>query len=588
MATNSRKSTTRNTSKSRGGKSGKKDFTNTKRVPATDSGDYTASDKGMKDGFRNCQKGTDNDPAWYAQNPQILKDSASFSFNYPLGSKLNFGDDLFARNLNRTSLPGIMAIYTSPAFGCSMHSNSPINTASRNIYSFVRHANSGHSNYDAPDLMLYLTAMDNLYAYVSFLKRAYGVMMPAYYTNRYMPKALVESMKLDYADLNANLNDFRSYINRLALRIGSMCIPASMSYMARHMWMYEHIWTDDTSDKAQLYLYTPHGFFLYGLDNDMAGCLKYKALFGQEDKLLRLKDLIAYGESMLEPILSSEDMNIMSGDILKAFGPENLYKINMIDEAYMVIPEYSSEVLDQIQNTTFIGHFKGTPLLQQDPTKGYLIFNPHFDPLYIPGTGEYPGMNVMVSDRLVTFPHGDVKPEDTMVATRLTNIMDVDTRLEGAPKITCPTLGSELAHHATIYNYQMDDNDIWILNASKPIYTSLVFIMDSSHALGDTDANNELAMKDLTSDLGSILSLIGQIGTFDRHPAIGLSGYLVLDAFTKADPSSATPYNRESVYNALLVDASYYTILNKQDLINLSETALLSEFNVLQYGKYGN
>lgn len=589
MATSKRNSKGNQTSNNKGGRRGKKDFTDTKRVPATDSGDYTASDKGM----RNCQKSAANDPAWYAQNPQIMKDSASFSYNYPLGSRLNFGADPAADNLNSTSLPGIMAIYTTPSFGNSLHSNSPINTAARNIYSFVRHANSGHSNYDAPDLMLYLTAMDNLYAYVSFLKRAYGVMMPSYYTNRYMPKALIESMHLDYDDLNANLNDFRSFINRLALRIGSMCIPASMSYMARHMWMYEHIWTDDMSDKAQIYLYSPHGFYRFSLDGDSAGQLEYKDLFTDGHANLTFAQLVDYGEKMLEPILSSEDMNIMSGDILKAFGPENLYKINMIDEAYLVVPEYSAEVLDQIQNATLVGHYLGTPTLHQDATKGFLIFDPEFNPLYQPQPGIYPGLNVMVTDRLVTFPHGDIKPEDTMVATRLTNIMDVSYAGGGTsrigptstPTIKCPTMGSEIAHHATIFNYQEDDKGAWVLHSSKPIYTSLVFIIDNSTPLGGEGPASKYGMQQLAADLGATLSLIGQIGTFDRHPAVGLSGYINV---TWMEGASTTSMEEVSEFNSLLVDSSYYTVLDLQDLINLSETALLSEFNVLQYGKYGN
>lgn len=583
MATK-RKKRTNQSSNNKGGQRGKKDFTNTKRVPASDSGDYTASDKGM----RNCQKGADNDPAWYAQNPQILKDSASFSYNYPLGARLYLGTSEAAANMNNTSLPGIMAIYTSPTFGNSTHANSPINTAARNIYSFVRHANSGHANYDAPDLMLYLTAMDNLYSYISFLKRAYGVMMPSYYTNRYMPKALIESMRLDYDDLNKNLNDFRSYINRLALRVGSMCIPASMSYMARHMWMYEHVWTDDMSDKAQLYLYSPHGFFKFSLDQDKAGQLEYKALFADDTTRLKFSDLVDYGEAMLDPILSSEDMNIMSGDILKAFGAENLYKINMIDEAYLVVPEYSSEVLDQIQNSTMIGHFFGTPTLHQDATKGYLVFDPVFDPMYQPTPGAFPGLNVMVTNRVVTFTHGDIKPEDTMVATRLTNVLSIGAPSgNNIPTITCPTMGSEIAHHASIFNYQDDGKGNWVLHTSKPIYTSMVFIMDNSTAIGSNATDSKLALSQLSSDLGSTLSLIGQISMFDRHPAIGLSGCMLMKYYDASTSTEKYAYE-VSEFNSLFVDSSYYTILDGVDLINLAETALLSEFNVVQYGKYGN
>ena len=108
----------------------------------------------------------DNDWRWYAQNEQLLKDTASFSYNYPLGSLVQ-RTATGKEPVDTTAIPGIMAVHVSPAFGGSDSRTSPINVAMRNIYSFVRHANSGHTNYDAPDLAIYLMAMDSCYSFLS-------------------------------------------------------------------------------------------------------------------------------------------------------------------------------------------------------------------------------------------------------------------------------------------------------------------------------------------------------------------------------------------------------------------------------------
>lgn len=127
--------------------------------------------------FTDQTKCAPNDPSWYAANSALLRDSASFSFNNPLGNRITLSGAPSSVSISRTfAIPGVYAIYCGPSIGRSLDNSSPVNIAARNIYSFVRHANSGHSNYDAPDLMLYLLAMDQLYSGLAFMSRAYGVM----------------------------------------------------------------------------------------------------------------------------------------------------------------------------------------------------------------------------------------------------------------------------------------------------------------------------------------------------------------------------------------------------------------------------
>lgn len=298
----------------------------------------------------------DNDVSWYANQPQILMDSASYPFSQPIGTPFKFFGDGLNFEQSDYRIPGIMSIVTVPTYGNPQAQNDPINVSARNLYSFVRHANSGHSNYDAPNLMMYIMGMGNIYSFYSWMCRLYGIMSLATAKNKFLPKALITSQGVDYFNLLSNLANFRAYINRYAVKVGSMCVPKGMTYFMRTTWMYENIYMDDTTSKAQLYMFTPYGFHMYNepvvsADSNV-GTLTLKEL--RLGGLLSVQDIMDYGEELLAPILQSEDMNIMSGDILKAFGEGGLLKISQITSDYATIPTYSPEVLNQIHNARTI------------------------------------------------------------------------------------------------------------------------------------------------------------------------------------------------------------------------------------------
>lgn len=563
----------------------------------------------------NAQRSKPNDWRWYAQNEQLLKDSSSFPYSWPLGNKLNLGVN--APEVNKGSLPGVMAIWTAPTFGWSDNPNSPVNVAARNIYSFVRHANSGHANYDAPDLMLYMCAMDSIYSYLSFLKRVYGVISTYSYTNRYYPKAVITAMTVDYDDVQRNLADFRGFINSFAVKVGSMCIPASMSYMAKHMWMYSGLYYDSDQDKAQTYLFVPNNLYRYALDTDGAGMLEsfsfsdYYTTQGTTDhdpSYINFEGLRKIADDMLNPILRSEDMNIMSGDILKAFGAANVYKVEGIGETYTVLPSYEPEVLDQIQNMSLVGRFKfsghdqmnqvGAAKLCQDPTKGWLVSKPLFNHEY-PFTladEEFPGQNVFISDKIVTFEHGDITPANTMEATRMTNIAREYSK-EHTDSYEVHTLGSEVGLFARIYYYVEVEGD-WKLQNTQSIFSGLTHILNlkSNEVYSQVKENMDSAAVGTAQDairtyfssmfinfrdeLSKDANLVHRLSQFNRHPAVAITtGLQDVDAGTR---HVAPAYGR---FNGYIFDVNYYTVLSEEDLRVMSEIALLSQFNITQYGR---
>lgn len=309
----------------------------------------------------------DNDPSWYLVNGQLAKDVASFSFNNATGDRMTFSPQAFGGSMLPNAyfrMPGIASVLTGPTIGVSVDGTSPINIAAKDIYSFVRHANSGHSNYDPNDLMTYLMAMDSIQTFWSYLVRVYGVTQTFQQRNRYIGDALLNAMGVMAYDVRTKIAELRAYINQFAIQASVLAVPNTMSYYLRHAWMYQNVYCDEDNAKAQLFMYVPAYLYKYAIMDNGAGGLEAKLLTVSENTTGRISDgmlaltvsqLIAYGDELLGAVLSQEDVGIMSGDILKAYGSDKLYRFNQIDENYAIAPTYSEEVLAQFHNTTLAG-----------------------------------------------------------------------------------------------------------------------------------------------------------------------------------------------------------------------------------------
>nr|QXV86449.1 capsid protein [Rat picobirnavirus] len=582
----------------------------------------------------NWHESRENDPLWYTLNDQLLFDAANIPYSWPLGGQLNLGE--FGSDLNNQAIPGIFAIYTMPSIGNAQDPNAPVNTAMRNIYSYIRHANSGAANYDAPDLMMYLLAMDSCYAFLAWMKRIYGVIQTYNPENRYYPMGIIQSMTVNFDDIQRNLADFRMYINVFANKIGSMCIPASMSYMAKHAWMYEGIYLDGVSAKSQTYLFNPYGFLYYDLykydgnGEDTRGVLKLMPMTGRSALLTR-EDIYSIGNALINPILASQDFNIMSGDILKAFGEANVVKAEEIPESYAVLPTYSMEVLDQIENLIMVGDVAaphpyatdvdfvlngiGSVIVDQSTQldTGFLYNRMHFTENDEPqsATIRPTGFNYLMSDKIITFQYDEITTANTMEATRLTNTLDnpstasncgiVVTGSENNARdntydkymrwvCSCDTMGSEVACFGRVYYYAVNSKGQLALLNTEKFYTTHACILATV-----SNVNSNVEPQRIADKFSEYNKLLTSLSTFDRHPALVPVLGVYQANITRAPGSNTIRYTSpvvgveqvmsRSVMNGMMFDINKYAIVSKQVLKNMTQTALLSEFNVRQFGK---
>lgn len=279
----------------------------------------------------------------------LAKDSANLNYPYIPGSKI-FAAGGFTGNA--PSLPGILSFPVIPNIGGSQSLDSPINLAANMIYRKVRAANSGAKNYDANNLMIYIMSMDSVYSFHSWMCRLYGVLTWFSKYNRYTPEALVTAMGVDYKSVNSNIANFKRYIDTFGMKANTLAIPSTIPFINNHLAMYAKLYMDQKSDRGQMYMFNPDGFYHYNENIESGtkiGTLTYTRLRQSTTKLLSLNEIINYGDSLLSDIMQSEDLLIMSGDIIKAYDG-GIVLIPEISEDYSVIPVYDMDVLTAIHN----------------------------------------------------------------------------------------------------------------------------------------------------------------------------------------------------------------------------------------------
>nr|AVX53613.1 putative capsid [Marmot picobirnavirus] len=523
---------------------------------------YDKTDKGLR-------FAKENDVSWYSKiGEQLLKDTASIPMTYPLGNILDLGEyggAAWGSTINTTSFPGVAAIDWMPSFGYSDNPNSPINVAARQVYSWVRHANSGHANYDSPDLMIYLMAVDQVNMWLEYMKRLYGVAMTYNNQNRYYPNTILYANFMNYEDVYGRLAELRAKINVYAAKAQALCIPNTITIYDRHKWMSSGLFLDTMDTiKAQTYFYVPALYYTFGLDGDKAGMLVphgwgYLPTTGEVVNTTghTLDDVYAVMDSILDPLLASEDFGIMGGDILKAYGEGNMFKFMGIDESYSVFPSYHQDVIDQIHNCTLISSIK-YPTLEQDTNKQYLVSKPmgRIHSLHIEAGRNYGFMN-----RIVDFHRDGVGPKDVMVATRLMNILDptISEGVGGSALYGITTAGTEIAHSMRVFRLAKE-SDGYV----GPQFRVINAVNQFNANLPD---NTDDGKKKLSSTLNNVVQEMAALSVFDNHPQVTFN--IAIEGVVS------------NIGNNIVADFGNYGFLDIQTLKNITEIALLSEFNAI-------
>lgn len=488
-----------------------------------------------------------NDPAWYSQNEAMLRDSASFPFNEATGTPIDISDN--ALGDYQVTIPGVLCMAFKPTMGRSNVETSGLNVASKKLFNTLRaFNNAGNPPYDPNDLMLVEGAIANVYAYINMCVRAYGVLNLFVYKNRYFPKVLVEGLNLDYDDFRDHMSQFRWDIDYMIQAIASLWAPGNIPYFAQCAQMYSGYFVEGEDVKDQIYVAVPHSFLQYEEASTQFPGGRLKPLTwlnqGSSGGLHTRADLINYFNALVAPLMNNTDVNIISGDVRKAFG-DNIIKVGDVPLNYQVLPTADLTMLEKFKNANCLLHVEDTEIYP-DPSQGYLISKPKSCGEFVVNTAtltntvkKYGGA-VVGAKKLLTTIRTSVTPSDVMEMTRWTPMIIESTKAEQTSSsnkrfvydIDCGTYVP-----ISFYTIAIDPT-----NGNTIYHTYSNYLIDNGNSVGSFWAN---------------------LSNFKFHPEVK-----IYQDFGNVAGTAGSSY-----------DIDNYTTVGTQDIHRMNDAALFSLFN---------
>lgn len=297
-----------------------------------------------------------NPPELYYPDETIGRAVANLPYNIPTGmdfkayQSTTSGDVI--TDFTGSSIPALMRIDYIPAYGSFAGATAAVNVAARALDTTVRKANSGSKNYESADLMTYFLAMDQIYTMMMHLKKVMRCVGMFNYMNRTLPIAVIEKgLLVNYDDLKTNFAQYRARFNLLVRKINqAFAVPNTFKLFVRRAILEMGIFADSTSPRGQAIVFRPAGYYEWTGIESGGSSLTFKSLPTLPEymyaKLDRLSDLV-------DALSLEQDIAIMSGDVLKAFGKENCFTLSYLEEnEYQTELIYNEDILSQIENMT--------------------------------------------------------------------------------------------------------------------------------------------------------------------------------------------------------------------------------------------
>lgn len=544
------------------------------------------ADKDDRGANRNSRAYGGNDISWYSRNPNLLAAAASIPYPYRAGMDIPIisdgtgsisawyvGGSTSAASSQHFELsgmsyrvPGVCRISWIPALGRTATSTDPVNIVARELYSTIRSKYSGSLEVDPPDLMMYLGALDSIFAYIAALKRLYRVLSVWTPDNYYLPDGLMRvlggSTASDFDQMRAQKTQLWQIINELILQTRKFKCPAVMDLFNRHYWLNDNVYTDAPSINSQMYAFVMEAVLVFEEQatvddaNIKASGLAYKytpwsktvsstngANFPQG---VTVDNLYTFGLNMIRALNQWDDVFTINGYLQRAFESVPSFAVEEIPQDPVFTPVYNEEVLMQIENTRPVPGSYTTSFTAYGVRQNVSLNNVVTADSYsiVPSaTEDYAYLRNMAQFNPIINIRSDAPTvADTVIATRMCHAINA--------KVDGDVVFIQISHATEIVtgvSYQQNVGDMVGANVPAVI----------AHVYGRA-----------TNQWPSDAAVTQPVDAFDWHPI-----------FVEIVVNSALSTNSISVHG----DTRNITTLTASQLDEIHRVCVLSEFNA-----YGN
>lgn len=478
---------------------------------------------------------------WYNHNPLLTQAAASIPFPYKPGMQFQIGSDFKTTSGSIVkgyyNIPGVLCFSTALMVGYSDSVTSPISLIAKELYGKVREKFSGTLSVDAPDLAMYMLAMDSIFAEIAAMKRVYRLINTYTPYNYTVPTAVIraatKSPTLDMVELEQNKVLLWQYINELIGMCKKFFVPRGMDLFDRHIWLFDNVFTDANTPNSQFYLFELDRAYKFALDPEGIGMLASAAVpsnFSSSKPFAQTMYEDVRGR--IEALANSEDAYTISGYFMRAYEDRGNYDIPYLDQNEVFTPFYNELVLSQIENARVYSNVSQYNITQ-DPSSNALICKPKVS-INMTNTGN----GFINLDPIINIHSDNPSLEDIVEATRFSGcIMD--------ESFVTPTLSGNLHCGTEIINnlFYYGNFDYYQIPSA--------FYFDTTIAMTSV-------------------------------PFDALHGYLTLSAF---DWHPIIPYAMKSttqtVYG-LIGDIHNATVVGVEQMANINKVCLLSEFSAFE------
>lgn len=507
---------------------------------------------------------TNNDPKWYTNIGPIASDYASLPYSYPLGVGLPI------QNPNRSSSTafdpsaknsaGIITLDIAPGIGVCSNSTDPANIAAQQLFTMTRKANSGAINYDKTDLMMVVVAMDSAYMLYEELLRAYRCLGVYNTMNRYLPDVLMESLGFE-PSIGNSMADFRGVLDLFAYKLASVNVPDQFDIIHRHSWLFTNVYADSDSQKAQLYAVKPDGYFVWteGTSSEPT-YLKYMQryqLYGLSnagDRVTSIEQIQHAIDVIMTPILGSQDVGVISGDLAKAFGDGGMIKIQPVQSHEAIQITFNTEVCHQIMNAEILPYGglinKDIKVDMSNLSAGpQLQYKPQIQLTSIGGQYHVPTRE---RNHLINLKDMSPSPETNLIATRYNLVLGPVNEHLACDVASC---GTEIVTSATMYQFNINSRGV-ITEVIPQSVRSDIILRGTDSAL----------------DLRTVISIMCQKSHFNYSPSMHI--WVTAEGHISGS---------DIQYIGVQQDLDEFTWIDDETMSALNTVCVMSEFSAKDF-----